>query len=368
MLDDCVHLITGEHNRNIWPALGPHNVADFSKVLLEDMPEEKFLELINKKFNVNFDSVDDASATMGSQLEYRRQEDIIKKLVERQKDTNVLSYFGSENSYKVNQLAKEYPGKEATLTKVINSDVSSLSDFEVIELAERMAKPAGTKVDVLGVKLRTMGITDSVADYADWDPMDQQVVLGAAEDAREALSQLQSKITVPKEGEDGAVDKFVSELESGFQASAEQQRKMIETNTPIAESLVDSLTKIKPVEGSDFEFVISMDAEARADYLEYLIAESVEGNYDIRSDNDVKRLQGMLEQEVWASEGPKIMKAYGEHVKAQVWEEANAKFSNETPLDSPVPPSDPNAKAPVTDDDRARRLLNYQEEHKKLKL
>ena len=100
-----------------------------------------------------------------------------------------------------------------------------------------------------------------------------------------------------------------------------------------------------------------MDAEAKADYLEYLLAESVEGKYDIRSDSDIKRLQGMLEQEVWATDGPKIMKAYGEHVKAQTLAEATAKFNNETPLDDPVPPSDPNASAPITDNDYAKRLL-----------
>jgi len=323
----------------------------------EGMPEEKLLELFNKKFNVNFDSMDDASQLMGSQLEYRRQDDIIKKLVDRQKDTNVLSYFGSENSYKVNQLAKEYPGKENTLTKVIGSDVSNLTDFEVIELAERMAKPAGTKVDVLGVKLRTMGITDGIADFDDWEVMDQQVVIGAAEDARETLKQLQSKIAIPKEGEDGAVDTFVSDIESGFQAADNKQKEQIEVNTPIAESMVNSLIKIKPVEGSEFEFDINQSVEAKKDLLDYLLAESVDGNYDIKSDSDVKRLQGMLEQEIWATDGAKMAKAYGKFVEDKTWAEANIKFGNDTPLDNPVPPSDPNAPTPETDDDRARKLL-----------
>jgi len=329
-------------------------VVDYS-----GMPEDKLLELINKKFNVNFDSVDDASQIMNGQLQYRRQDNIIKELVNRQKDTNVLSYFGSENSYKVNQLAKENPGKEATLTKIIGSDVSNLTDFEAIELAERMAKPAGTKVDVLGVKLRTMGITDTVSDFDDWDMMDQQVVIGAAEDAREALSQLQSKISIPKEGEDGAVDTFVSDLESGFQAADDKQKLIAETNTPVVESLIDSLTKIKPVEGSDFEFDIALDTEAKKDYMEYLMAESVEGNYDIKADSDVKRLQGMLEQEVWATEGPKIMKAYGKFVEDKTWSEANVKFGNEKPLDDKTPPADPNAPTPESDDDRARKLLGW---------
>jgi hypothetical protein len=330
--------------------------AEPTPVDYSNIPEEKVLELLNKKFNTNFDSMEAATQTVAGQIEYRKQEEIIKKLVDKYKDTNVLSYFGSENSYKVNQLAKEHPGKEGILTKVINSDVSNLSDFEAIELAEKMAKPAGTKVNVLGVKLRTMGITDDIKDFDEWDDMDKQVVIGAAEDAREALSKLQSKIEIPKEGENGEVEAYISELESGFQAAEAKERETIETNTPIVESLVDSLTKIKPVEGSDFEFDIVMDAEAKKDYLEYLVAESVEGNYNINSDNDIKRLQGMLEQEVWASEGPKIMKAYGKHIEDKTWAEANAKFGNNAPLDDPAPPADPTKKE-VTDEDRARALL-----------
>ena len=180
--------------------------------------------------------------------------------------------------------------------------------------------------------------------------------MSAAEDARESLKQLQSKIEIPKEGEGGEVDSYIAEIESGFQAAEAKQKEAIETNTPIVETLVDSLTKIKPVEGSEFEFDIVMDAEGRKDYLEYLVAESVEGGYNINSDSDIRRLQGMLEQEIWASDGPKIMKAYGKHVEDKVWAEANIKFGNEQPLDSPAPPVDPTEKV-VTDEDHARKIL-----------
>ena len=41
-MNQYTHFIfAGEHHRDIWSALGPYNVADFSKFFLEAMPEEK---------------------------------------------------------------------------------------------------------------------------------------------------------------------------------------------------------------------------------------------------------------------------------------------------------------------------------------
>jgi hypothetical protein len=325
-------------------------------VSYDEIPSEKLLELFNKNFNTNFDTMDAASSIVGGQLKLKGQEEIIKKLVDKAKENNVLSHFPSENSYKVAQLAKEYPGKEAALTRAIGSDVDSLSDFEAIKLSEELRRPAGSKVDALGVKLRMMGITEDVKDYSEWDDMDKQVVLSAAEESRETLKQLQSKIEVPKEG-GGEIDEFVSELESGFQAAEAKRKETIEANTPVAEKLVDSLTKIKPVEGSDFEYDISLAADGKKDLVDYLVAESVEGEYNIQSDKDINLLQGMLEQEVLATEGKKMMAAYGEYVKKETWAEARAKYENATPLDGEEPPVDPNAQTVKTDTDYANRIL-----------
>lgn len=327
------------------------NVVNF-----DDIPDDKLLELVNKKFNTNFDTIDAASQNAASQLSMRGQEDIIQKLVAKAKENNVLSHFPNENAYKIAQLGKEYPGKDDSLARVVNSDISNLSDLEAITLAAKIERPVGSKVNALNYKLRQLGLTDDVSDFDNWDAMDKEVVIGAAEDARVSLTQLQNKIEVPS-AEGGEVDEFVTGLESGFQETQAKQTELIEAHTPIATSMVDSFKTIKPVEGSEFEFTIGLDAEGKQDLTDFLVAESIEGGYDIKSDSDVRRLGAALEQEIMATEGKKIMEAYGKHVEQNTWDAAKVKYENAVPLDTDPVPVDPKPTV-MTGNDRAKEILD----------
>ena len=328
----------------------------------EELPDEKVLELINKKFNTNFDNIDAAKENLSTQIQIRGQEEIIAKLITKYKnDTNVLSHFPNEKFYKVAKLAEEHPGKEAVLSTVINAEVDNLSDFEAIRLNEQIKRPAHSRGDALNVKLHRLGLKDEdPTDFENWEEISKDVIYAEAEEAREALKSLQNKIQLPvaEEGEDGEISAFVADIERGVQESAAKQKLQIENNQPIAESLVKGMTKIKPVEGSDFEYTIELDAESTKDLTDFLVAESIDGNYDIKSDADIRKLNGMLESEIWATEGKKIIAAFGKHVEAKTWEAANKKYENATPLNEETPPHDPNAPKVVTDEDNARAILN----------
>jgi len=324
---------------------------------VETLPDEKVVELINKKFNTNFDNISAANDFMANQSKYKGQDKIIQQLTEKIKESsNVLSHFPSIQSYKVAQLAKEYPGKEASLSKIMNAEVDKLDDFEAISLAESLNRAANSKVDPLSLKLHRMGLKDlDVAEFEDWEEIDKQVVYGEAEDARKQLLSIQSKIEDPKEG-DGVSDELISDIERGVHEEKEKQERALETNRPIAESMVSNLVKIKPVDGSDFEFEVNLTEDASKELVEFVLAESIEGGYDIKSDSDIQKLNNMLVSEIWATEGPKILAAYGKHKESQVWDEAKEKYENAQPLndDKPV---ETNMSTKATDEDMAQRLL-----------
>ena len=134
-------------------------VPDTPAFDINNIKEEQLLELMNKKFNVNFETMDAASGYFSSQAKLRGQEDIITKLAEELKNkSNVLSHFPSENAYKVAQLAKtDYPGKEDILSRVMNSDVKALSDLDAIRLNESLKRPSDSRVDPLRFKCRNLG-------------------------------------------------------------------------------------------------------------------------------------------------------------------------------------------------------------------
>ena len=329
-----------------------------AEVDLSNIADDKVIALINTKFNTKFDTIEDAGDYFSTQVSYRGQEEIIKQLAEKLKESNnVLSHFPNEQMYKVATLAKsEFPGKEATLSKILNSDIAQISDFEAIRLAEELKRPANSRVNALDFKLAKLGLRDlDVSDFDEWSDMDKQIVWGEAEDAKEYLKTLDTKVTVPTNGDAGVSD-FVSQIERGVQENQEKLTQLTELYQPVAESLVGNVVKINPVEGSDFQYDITLDKESRQELIDFLTAEAIEGDYNIKSDDDIRRLNRMLHSEIWATENTKIMSAYKDYVSEKVWDEARKKYENATPLDESTPPVKA-SDGRVTDEDRARRIL-----------
>lgn len=325
---------------------------------IEDVKDEQFIELVNKKFNTKFDTIDAANEYFEKQVSYRGQEKIIDQLVAKVKENNnVLSRYGSESAYKIAKLAEEYPDMETTLSKIVKSDVNTLNDFEAIRLQEELKRGPKSKVDPLRYRMSELGLRDlNIADFEDWDEMDKELIIGKAEDARKELATLQGKIQVPGEEESQKLD-FLEEYERGVQSEKERVTKLAEQNTPVAESLVNNLKKIPFGENGDFEFEVNLDGDSKKDLVDFLVSESIEGQYDINKDADVKNLGKMLVQEIWATDGEKIAKAYAEYMMEKREEEVAARYENRAPLndEQPTPPEESGVE---TDSVRAQRLLN----------
>lgn len=327
---------------------------------VDDIKEEQLLELMNKKFNVNFETVDAATDYFTSQSKLRGQDEIINKLAEELKNkSNVLSHFSSENAYKVAQLAKsDYPGKEDVLSKVMGSNVESLGDFDAIRMREALKRPANSRVDPLRFKMSKLGLRDlDMADFDEWDEADKEIVYGEAEDAKMELSALQSKVELPKEGGEQASE-LLSEIERGVQERNTTTQKAIEEATPVMESLVKGLTKINPVEGSDFEYEVSLDSDSVKELTDFLVGTAAEGEYDLRSDSAIRELNGLLQQEIWATDGPKMAAAYAKAQVEKAIAENEKKYENWSPLDEGQQRKSKKEKGGHTDEDAARSILN----------
>lgn len=326
---------------------------------IDEVKEDQVLELMNKKFNVNFETMDAATEYFASQSKLRGQDEIINKLVEELKNkSNVLSHFSSDNAYKVAQLAKsDYPGKEEVLSKVMSSDVEKLGDFDAIRLRESLKRPSNSRVDPLRFKMSKLGLRDlDMAEFDEWDEADKEIVYGEAEDAKIELAALQSKVELPKDGSEQASD-LLSEIERGVQERNTITQKAIDEATPIMESLVTGLTKINPVEGSDFEYEVSLDNDSRRELTDFLVGTATEGGYDLRSDSAIRELNGLLQQEIWATDGPKIAAAYAKAEAEKAAAETEKKYENWSPLDEGQQRKSKKETGEQTDEDAAQSIL-----------
>lgn len=327
---------------------------------LDNLTEQQTLDLINKRLSSNFENIDAFSQFFAKETDARNAKQVIEKLIEKYKEsTNILSHFPDEDAYRVAQLAKDkYPGKQTVLSRVVGRDVAQLSDFDAIRLAQELKRPQGSSVDALKFRLVQLGLRDvveEIADFDSWSEMDKMVVQGEAEDARVLLSQLGKDIEIPKEGAN--VDEFVSELQSGFAEADKAQQSKIDAIKPISEKLVESLKVIQPVEGDDFTYEVSLSDEDRKGLVDYLTAEALEGGYNLQSDADVKRLQGMLNSEIMATEFSKALTAYGKVREERAWAEAQKKYENAEPLNDDRPPVNPDDNQQPSDQDYAQEIL-----------
>jgi hypothetical protein len=324
----------------------------------DDLKDEQFIDLINKKFNTKFDTIETANDFFSKQVSYRNQEKIIEQLVNTVKEkSNVLSHFPSENSYKAAQLAKDYPGKEAAAMKIVSANIDAMPDFEAIRLAEELKRSANSRVDPLRFKLSQLGLRDlDIADFEEWDEADKELVYGTAEDAKAELLALQGKYKVPSTEEQPTGLDFISDYERGVQEQNEKAQRLIDEATPIAQTMVNSLIEIKPVEGSDFKYVVNLDNESKSDLVDFLVSEAASGEYDLRSDSSIRELNSLLVQEIWATDGIKIAEAYAKAKVDAALEEAARKYENWTPLgeNERKAPKDENR---FDDNEAAKRLL-----------
>jgi len=324
----------------------------------DKITEEQTLQLINTKFNANFGTIEDANDFFTNQVGLRNQEKIISDLIDKYKEkTNVLSQYPSENSYKVAKLAADYPEKEASLSRIVATDLEKANDFELIRMAEELKRPVNSRVDALRYKLSNMGLRDlDYNEFNEWDEADKELIYGAAEDARAELSNLQNKHTMPTENDEPVDLEFISEYERGVQAETEKEQAFVDNATPIAQTMVDSLVEINPVEGSDFKYTVNLDAESKSDLVNYVISEAYSEDYNLQSDADKKELQKLAIMEIWSTDGEKIAEAYAKAEAQKAREEVEKKFENWAPLEEPVPRE---GEPEVVDDEaRAKGILD----------
>jgi len=324
----------------------------------DKITEEQTLQLINTKFNANFGTIEDANDFFTNQVGLRNQEKIISDLIDKYKEkTNVLSQYPSENSYKVAKLAADYPEKEASLSRIVATDLEKANDFELIRMAEELKRPVNSRVDALRYKLSNMGLRDlDYNEFNEWDEADKELIYGAAEDARAELSNLQNKHTMPTENDEPVDLEFISEYERGVQAETEKEQAFVDNATPIAQTMVDSLVEINPVEGSDFKYTVNLDAESKSDLVNYVISEAYSEDYNLQSDADKKELQKLAIMEIWSTDGEKIAEAYAKAEAQKAREEVEKKFENWAPLEEPVPRE---GETEVVDDEaRAKGILD----------
>ena len=315
-------------------------VTTLPSMNIDNISTDDALKVFNKITGLNLESsekVDEFSKVWEKLPEYQKNINLFPKLVEHLKSSkDVLSHFQDETAYKVSQIAKtnsDYKGKEAVLNTVMRSDISKLSDIQVLKVAAELVAPDGVR-NPLRAKISSMGLDpdEVINDYEELSDDDKDTLAMAAGVERRTLEKVGSDIEMPE-----TVDDVLAGIEADSKAVEDDLIARKEKMEPIAAGIVDELKEL-PIT-SDFNFAIEMSNEEKTEFAELLSETLVSGNFDVSTQEGKEELWEVLQDAVWLSKKDDIMKAYKTDLTAKADEAARIKYNNETPLGNKEPVS-----------------------------
>lgn len=176
--------------------------------------EEKFFELLNKKYDADFQSDDDIASLMEQRQtfadlsekekqwsEYESERGTYKeRIADLETKLNPLEHFSSKESYVAEQLRKQHPDKDpAILQEVATRDLKEMEDMDVLVKQVMLDTPDidGGEAGAREHLESKYGIDRSDEDFEMTRAMKNAVKIDAAK-ARKDLDVLKSEIEMPE--------------------------------------------------------------------------------------------------------------------------------------------------------------------------
>lgn len=228
---------------------------------------EKFNQIIGGEFQdvdsiKNYFTTAKETATKYEELESKHKEAQIAsaetelRLKSLAEAINTKSLYADDSISKLNTLVTKYPSVDKSmLLKVLETDISSMSDFDTAIMQKQFELGVDTDVARILVE-KDAGITDA----EEFTPQDKAVLKAMAIKAKKQFSEIQ-KVEATQVAD---LEKIFSEARSKTDGL---QKDMTEKWKPAMESInkLDNVSlKVKDYEGNDIDFTFSFDDRSKA--------------------------------------------------------------------------------------------------------
>jgi len=318
----------------------------------ETLPTEAQVKLFNKITGLNVSTIDDARkyAEVYEKLpNYKKNIDLFPILLEKLKASqDIMSYFPDEKSYKVAQLSKNenYKGKEAELSKLLHSDVTTMPAMEIVKLYSMFNTPEGVK-NPFRYTIRQLGLDpdEVINNFDQLNEDDQDLFFGFAEKQRKELAKIGSDIEIPR----SAMSEIEETLEAQLKTSKDDLEAKKSQLIPLTRSVVEDIRELKVFD--DFNFKVEMSEDDKQGYSEFMTQAIMSGEFDISTDEGKKEIYEAVIDEIWVDNRQKIVKAIETHLRNKFEKEFRKEYDNEVPLggNAPKPVQGENKKTVFVD-------------------
>lgn len=164
-----------------------------------------------------------------------------KKLQELSQPVDVKALFANEELYKVNELAKKYPGKDASIIqKIISTDESTANPFELLVLNELNSNPKikGGEKGARELVADRYGI--DLEDVASLDKLPDLTVNKLERDANKVRDEFRTLKSI----ETSSLD-LPRIKEESQQKAKEQYEAKVKIANPVAKKLIDNFKQFE---------------------------------------------------------------------------------------------------------------------------
>lgn len=328
------------------------DIGSFNKMFGSDFADEDTLKSSLNKLNdlQEFDTLKtEREELQGKMDELKSKYEEAKGLLDPRK------HFVNEEEYK-RQLILQQHGQElnpALLNKIVGTDLSALSDMDVLTLGKMVANPniRGGEPGAKDLIYRQLGV-DPDLESTEWDLTTQNVVAEAALNARRELSKLKD-IEVPELAD------FEAQRTQREQQAAQTKEQLKNSWDTVAKEMVggfDSLKLQRQLEDgkSEIYFSYEVDEKFKGEATDLVVGYLTDRGMEPSKEN-VTEAQQYVQDLFWRNYGNEIVQAYGRDVEAKLIEKHNIE------QDNPKPPNE--AEAPEGGPDaRQQDLIDYAKE------
>jgi len=302
------------------------DVGGFNKFFGKEFKDENEIKGLFEKVEKSSDY--DEKVTKISEYEdtLKEKDERIKALEE---SLDPLSYFDSEASYKATQIKKQMPGKDPVLIeKVITSDLSKVSDFELLVDEYLLDNPGfgGDRTRAANVLIKRHGI-DPEEKPEEWDSVTKDELMVDANRARERFKGLADKVELPTvvKPEDRAA--VQAQQEEALKASWKEPIGRISEYKEETITDDDGNVMLKFTVPDDFKSSIGKEVEAM------VTSSGIPVNED-----SLKFIEATIRKEMIFQNLPKILKVYGSDLESQWQKKKDEEEGNVTPANKQTAP------------------------------
>ena len=327
------------------------DVEGFNKQFGTEFTDEEALKGSLTKLN-DLSDYDDVKSKM-TELEGQYSE-LQEKYKEAQELLDPRKHFVNEEEYKRQLILQQY-GQDvnpAILNKIVSSDLSALSDVDILTLGKMVANPRleGGEAGARELVYKQIGV-DPEEDVSEWSQVTRNLVAEAANSARKELNKIKS-VDVPEK-----VD--FEEQRAQKAAKAEEEKQQLQGGwNKVAEKMLEGFEKYsltREVEGKNetyFEYAVDDDFKKAA--VDMIVGYYVDNNIEPTKES-VADAREYIKGLFWRQKGNEIVQAYGKDIESQLIEKHNIE------TDNPKPPKDDDAPEGEVDKQQ-KELIDYVQE------